>query len=197
MQTTGRRSFEELMRAAQSGDGPAYAQLLNDLAPRIRAIVRKQRPFLKDADVEDLVQEILISIHVARRTYDPERPFIPWLLAIVRNRMADAARQYAQQAAHEVQVEDFSVTFSELATNPPTEEDYGDPQLLKRAIRELPRGQRKAVEMLKLREMTLKEAATESGRSVGSLKVSMHRALISLREALGKGPKNDGNRQTR
>ena len=39
--------------------------------------------------------------------------------------------------------------------------------------------------LLKLKEMTLKEAAIASGMSVASLKISMHRALKNLRKIIG------------
>jgi RNA polymerase sigma-70 factor (ECF subfamily) len=52
---------------------------------------------------------------------------------------------------------------------------------LDRALETLPAGQRTAVELLKLREMSLKEASEASGMSVAALKVAMHRALKSLR----------------
>jgi RNA polymerase sigma factor (sigma-70 family) len=179
------RDLESLMRAAQAGDGNGYIELLKAITPRVRQIVRNQRRFLRSEDVEDLVQDVLVSVHAVRRTYDPQRPFMPWLLAITRNRLADTARHYARHAAHEVQVDDFPVTFSEEGTN--TEgEPYRDPQALRQAIRALPPGQREAIEMLKLNEMSLKEAAAVSGTSVAALKVSVHRAVTALRKALRK-----------
>jgi RNA polymerase sigma factor (sigma-70 family) len=179
------RALTSLMRAAQAGDAHAYARLLNGVTPRLRQIVRSQRKFLADGDIEDLVQDILLSLHVVRTTYDPKRPFMPWLRAIARNRLADEARRYARRAAHEVQVEVLPVTFSDEGTNR-DDGGYGDPEALRRAVRGLPPGQRDAVEMLKLREMSLKEAAAASGTSVGALKVSAHRAIAALRKALTK-----------
>lgn len=177
------RALEMLMQAAQSGDTRAYAQLLNEITPRLRQIIQNQRRFLQPADIEDLVQEVLLSLHAVRATYDPQRPFKPWLFAIARNRLADGARHYARHAAHELQVEDLTVTFSDQVANIDAEA-YGDPEALKRAIQELPRGQREAIEMLKLRELSLKEAAAASGTSVGALKVSVHRAMARLRKVV-------------
>src|SRR6266568_837813 len=172
-----------LMKAAQAGEADAYVQLMQQLAPRLRLIVLRYRSFLAAEDIEDLVQDVLLSLHAVRATYDPQRPFMLWLLAIARNRLADGARRYARREAHEVQVENLPVTFSDDGTN--TErEAYRDPQALRQAIQGLPRGQRAAIEMLKLREMSLKEAATASGISIGALKVSVHRAVIALRKAL-------------
>ncbi len=113
------------------------------------------------------------------------RPFLPWLLAITRNRLADAARRYARSGAHEVVVEDLDVTFFSGKTNTLTT-TYGDPDTLREAIADLPARQRSAIEMLKLREMSLKEAAAASGTSVGALKVATHRAMDALRRRLKK-----------
>jgi RNA polymerase sigma-70 factor (ECF subfamily) len=174
--------FAVLMQAAQSGDADAYVQLLKDITPRLRRIVRRRRQFLAIEDVEDLVQDVLLSLHAARATYDPRRPFVPWLLAIVRNRLADGARRHARALVHEVHVEDLDVTFFAVSTN--SEAESGDPQALREAIETLPVGQRDAIEMLKLKEMSLKEAAAASGTTVGALKVATHRAMAALRRKL-------------
>jgi RNA polymerase sigma factor (sigma-70 family) len=174
-----------LMRSAQGGDADAYAALMQELAVRVRQIVRHRRAFLEHADVEDLVQDVLLSVHAVRATYDAARPFVPWLLAITRNRLADAARRYARHGAHEVAVDDLDVTFFGERTNT-LMATYGDPDALKDAIADLPASQRSAIEMLKLREMSLKEAAAASGTSVGALKVATHRAMDALRRKLKK-----------
>jgi RNA polymerase sigma factor (sigma-70 family) len=177
--------FAELMRAAQEGDGRAYARLLEEITPRIRRIVRSQRSFLQTEDIEDLVQDVLLSMHAVRASYDPRRPFVPWLLAITRNRLADGARRHARSTAHEVQVENLAVTFSADSTNPNMEK-HGDLEELKEAIATLPPVQRDAIRMLKLGEMSLKEAAHASQTSVGALKVATHRAMAALRKMLVK-----------
>src|SRR5262252_6687433 len=151
------RALGTLMQAAQGGDTQAYVLLLKEITPRVRQIVRAQRRFLKIEDIEDLVQDILLSVHAVRATYDPRRPFMPWLMAITRHRLADAARRYTRRTAHELRAENLPVTFSDEGTNIDSDE-YRDPEALRHAIRALPSGQRDAIEMLKLREMSLKEA---------------------------------------
>jgi RNA polymerase sigma-70 factor (ECF subfamily) len=176
------RRFAALMRSAQNGDRAAYAALLRELTPLLRQRIQRRLRFLKPQDVEDLAQDILLSLHAVRATYDPQRPFLPWLFGIVHNRIADGARRYARRAAYEVAVEQVPVTFSDEAAN--TDESYGDPEALAQAIRMLPPGQREAVEMVKLRELSLKEAADASGMNVSALKVAVHRAIKALRRAL-------------
>lgn len=171
------------MSAAQRGDRTAYARLLGEITPRLRSMIRRQRSFLGVHDIEDLVQDVLLSLHAVRATYDPQRPFFPWLLAIVRNRLADGARRYSRLAKNEVLVDTVPVTFVDETTNLDSEV-YRDPERLRQAIQTLPRGQREAINMLKLRELSLKEASALTGASVASLKVSVHRGVAALRKAL-------------
>jgi RNA polymerase sigma-70 factor (ECF subfamily) len=171
------------MARAQQGDSDAYVTLLRSIAPRVRQLVRRKRAFLGESDVEDVVQEVLLSIHAVRATYDPARPFMPWLSAIVRHRLADAGRRKIRQGAHEVGVDDLDVTFQSPAANS-HEETAGDIEALAQAIQALPPGQRQAVELLKLRELTLKEASAVTGLSIGALKLATHRAMASLRRTL-------------
>ena len=173
-----------LMRQAQAGDTTAYLTLLRELTPRIRRIIAKQRGFAGEADVEDLVQDVLLSLHAVRATYNPSRPFMPWLMAIVHHRVVDGTRRYARTGRREIAFEDADVTRIEMATNP----DQGrsdDVEAVRAAVQALPPGQRQAVELLKLQELSLKEAAAASGTSVGALKVASHRAMAALRKALG------------
>lgn len=174
------------MRAAQGGDAAAYKELLQGITPRIRRIVARQRGFAGAEEVEDLVQDVLLSVHKVRATYDPARPFMPWLLAIVRHRLADGARRYGRMTAREVALDDANLTFVEPATNS-LEDMSGDAETLRLAVQSLPPRQRTAIELLKLKEMSLKEAAAASGMSVGALKVATHRAIAALRRALGRG----------
>src|ERR1043165_9381431 len=104
------KRLAELMSRVQSGNPDAYRELLQDVTPRLRRIVRRQRSFLQSEDIEDVVQDILLSVHAVRATYDPTRPFIPWLLAIARNRLADGARRYMRQGVHEITTDFMEVT---------------------------------------------------------------------------------------
>ena len=175
--------LSRLMARAQQGDSVAYVTLLRAITPRVRQLVRARRGFLGESDVEDVVQEVLLSVHTARATYDRARPLMPWLSAIVRHRLADAGRRRVRQGAHEIGVDDVDVTSQAPAANS-REEMFGDPDALAQAIQALPPGQRQAVELLKLRELSLKEASALTGMSIGALKIATHRAIASLRRAL-------------
>lgn len=179
-----------LMRAAQEGDSAAYVALLGDVASLLRRVVGARRNYLTEADQEDIVQEILLGVHTARTTFDPARPFLPWLMAIAHNRMADAARRYHRHAAREETLDDADVTFSTEATNA-IADGPGDPEALRRAIEDLPHTQRQAITLLKLRDMSLREASDATGLSIGALKVATHRAMAALRRRLTTNSKDD------
>lgn len=173
-----------LMRTSQGGDAVAYADLLTRIAPLVRQAVRRRLRGLQPHHVEDIVQDVLLSLHTARATYDPSRPFLPWLTAIARHRIADAARRHARRTANEVASDPLPETFATEGTNT-SADAYHDVQALAQAMADLPSGQRRAIELVKLREMSLKEAAAASGTSVGALKVAVHRGIRALRRALG------------
>ena len=174
-----------LMQAAQQGDATAYREFLHAVTPRIRRIVRHRRAFFGSEDVEDLVQDILLSLHSVRATYDPRRPFMPWLLAIIRHRLADAARKFQRTRAHETLVTDPDVTFIHRGANPRSADDL---HALDDALRVLPVGQRRAIELLKLEGFSLREAAAMTGTTVGALKVATNRAMAALRKVLRGSP---------
>lgn len=173
--------WSRLMAAAQDGDRVAYARLLGEVVPYIRAIVFAQH---RTADrVEEVVQDVLLTIHRVRHTYDPQRPFRHWLAAIARRRSIDALRRLSRTAAVEITDDTAYETFADPAANRATEV-YDATDGLSEAIASLPEPQREAIELLKLRELSLKEASQLSGRSVGALKVNVHRAIKSLRKRL-------------
>jgi DNA-directed RNA polymerase specialized sigma24 family protein len=67
------------MGAAQDGDRAAYRALLHALLPLLDRVVQSRLRFLQAADRDDLVQDILLSVHASRATYNRRRPFMPWV----------------------------------------------------------------------------------------------------------------------
>lgn len=104
-----------LMAAAQDGDRAAYRRLLENITPYIRSLAG--RCFNQPADVEDAVQDVLLTIHLVRHAYDPNRPFGPWLVAIANRRIIDRLRRDTRHRAREVALAADHETFADPATN--------------------------------------------------------------------------------
>lgn len=178
--------LSEWMQAAQAGDTAAYHNLLTAIQPKIRAIVRGK--IRGDAAAEDVVQNSLLSIHRGRSTYRAERPFGPWMRAIVRNSITDHFRERKRRGSRELElgIEDWPDQ-SETA-------EVGGDQLapeLVAALAALPEAQREAVTLLQVKGLSVAEAALRVGVSPGALKVRAHRGYRALRQAL-EGMREDG-----
>ena len=176
--------WSTLMAAAQAGDKAAYARLLHDCTPLIRRVVRRG---MRPDRVDDAVQDVLLTIHRARHTYDPTRSFSAWVSTIAQRRAIDLMRQRGRHDRREVHAPlDYEAYPSPEADRDTTEEQRG--RILEAALASLPPGQRQAVDALALRQLSLDEAALVTRKSKGALKVNMHRALKSLRERFGGEP---------
>lgn len=171
--------WSSLMRAAQGGDAAAYVRLLREVTPFLRAMLRRR---VTPGQVEDVVQDVLLTVHRVRHTYDPARPFLPWLVAIACRRAIDAGRRQGRVAAHEM----AGPLIDEVAAEPVPDliDAERRAQLLREAVRALPRRQRAAVELVKLDELSIAEAAARTGQSAGAVKVNVHRGMVALRRLL-------------
>ncbi len=173
------------MRAALAGDGAAYRRLLADLVPFLRRICLNScaRAGLAASDAEDAVQETLLAIHLKRHTWDQDQPLKPWLAAIARNKMIDAARRRGRRA--ETDIADFEDVLAAPAEAQNFEREL-DRQGALRLLDQLSARQREAIEAVSIRGESLREAAKNLGVSEGALRVSVHRGLKALAELYRK-----------
>lgn len=171
------------MACAQAGDRAAYHQLLKDIVPYLRSLSRR---FVgNESDAEDAVQEILIVVHDIRHTYEPHRPFKPWLKTIATRRCIDLLRKRTRRLQHELAQEADELHIAATDATPDQALDRSQQGLaLGAAVSQLPARQREAIRLLRISELSLCEAAAQSDQSIGSLKVACHRALKSLKRAL-------------
>ena len=172
-------AWGQLMRAAQEGDRAAYEQLLRAIIPFVRSLSRRR--CRNPSDVEEMVQDTLLTVHRVRHTYDPARPFSPWLAAIAQRRAIDILRRRQRVSKYETADAGRVETFSGAAANNDDVEAVHSAEEIANLLQRLPARQREAIERLKLQEMSLAQAAQVSGQSVGALKVNAHRALKALR----------------
>jgi len=180
------RRLSEWMQAAQAGDADRYRELLLTIEPRIRAIVRWK--IREEAAADDVVQNVLLSIHRGRRTYRAERPFGPWMRAIVRNSIIDHFRDRKRKGDREVEL-----IAEEWADERNVEAEADAPLApeLAAALAALPEGQREAVTLIQAEGLSVAEAALRAGISAGALKVRAHRGYRALRKAL-EGARDGG-----
>jgi RNA polymerase sigma-70 factor (ECF subfamily) len=172
-----------LMAAAQAGDKTAYETLLRDCVPLISAVARRQG--VASDYVADVVQEVLLTIHRARQTYDPSRSFTAWLRVIAERRAVDLLRQTGRRGARELHAPIAFENFPDASADPASGLRHADDAgRIGQALASLPARQREAVQYLVLEEQSLAEASALTRRSKVSLKVNLHRALKALRGSM-------------
>jgi RNA polymerase sigma-70 factor (ECF subfamily) len=163
------------MRSANAGDSAAYHHLLRNIAPVLRATTRSR---LRRANqpvelAEDIVQEILIAVHLKKHTWLPGASFAPWLFAIARNKLVDALRK-RNRVVH-VDLDDVSET---LASEPV--EDTLDSAEIARRLEQLPARQRDVLQAIAVESASIKATADRLAMTEGAVRVALHRGLTNL-----------------
>jgi RNA polymerase sigma-70 factor (ECF subfamily) len=172
--------WTEALRAANAGDAAAYARLLRSLAGPVRGFVRRGLERAGAAgDVEDVVQEVLLAIHLKRHTWDPAAPAAPWIWAIARHKLADALRRRGRRA--EVDIADFAEVLPAAETEQP-----GRDRDVQRALGTLAERQRSVVTAVSVEGRTVRETADRLGMTEIAVRVTLHRALRALAARFSK-----------
>ena len=164
-----------LMRAANAGDAAAYRRLLEAVTPVLRAathrgLARAGQPVDQS---EDIVQEILLAVHLKRQTWDATAPFAPWLFAIARNKLIDALRRRGRRVF--VNIDDFSETMAA-----PVAGETLSPGEVAMHLDGLPQRQRDVLKSIAVESASIKETATRLAMTEGAVRVALHRGLASL-----------------
>ena len=164
--------LKALMLRGLAGDGSAHRELLGVMAGLLRGYFGRR---LADGagDVEDLVQDTLLAIHLRRETYDTTQPFTPWAYAVARYKLMDHFRR--RGVRRHVPLEDAGELVAvETAESGAAKRD------LDRLLATLPARQRGLVEDVRITGLSMEEAAAKAGMTVTAVKVSVHRALKLL-----------------
>lgn len=170
--------WADLMRSALAGDEPAYRRLLASVAPALRAVTR--RGLLQNGqspdDAEDIVQEILIAVHMKRHTWKQDAALSPWLYAIARNKLIDALRRRGR-AVH-VPVDGFEHVLAAREDDDfAARHDVGD---IAPHLPALPKGQREVMRAIALEGKSIGGTAQALAMSEGAVRVALHRGIASL-----------------
>lgn len=177
----GEDEWTGLMRAAMSGDGAAYHRLLGAIAPVLRAAARRglARAGQPLDQAEDIVQDILLAVHLKRHTWDAGAPFAPWLFAIARNKLIDALRRRGRRVF--VNIDDFA----EVIASEMPEETVPAGQIAAH-LKTLPARQREVLQSIAVDSASIKATAAKLSMSEGAVRVALHRGLATLTAKLRK-----------
>lgn len=170
------------MRAAIDGDGEAYRQLLEQLAHSLRAATRRGLAHAGAAmnDVEDVVQETLLAIHLKRHTWNSDQPLGPWVRAIARHKLIDSLRRRGRRIEVPIDaVMDF------LAAE--EQRDDLDRQDAERLVNDLRGRQQVIVRSISIEGQSIREVAERLNMNEGAVRVALHRGLKALAAMHGKG----------
>jgi RNA polymerase sigma-70 factor (ECF subfamily) len=174
------QELARLLAQAQGGDQAAYETFLREASGVLRGFLARR---MGNVDmVEDVLQETLLSIHRARHTYRPERPVGPWLYAICEHRMTDFFRRHRRIERTEVPAPD-DMSDRVVAPAPSHADERG--RLVREALARIPEKQRRVIELLKVHDLSVKEAAAHTGMSESAIKVTAFRGYEAIRKILG------------
>ncbi|WP_417322766.1 sigma-70 family RNA polymerase sigma factor [Erythrobacter aureus] len=162
-------SLAQLMAASQKGDTSAYRVLLSEIQLWLERYFRRR---VAPAQLDDLVQEVMMAVHAKRATWDPTRAFLPWLAAIARYRWIDHLRKVYRKAEDELGDHD--------AAEDSEEEAVMARMSLERLFVHLPEKQSEVIELVKIEGLSIAEASAKTGQSESLVKVNIHRGLKKL-----------------
>jgi RNA polymerase sigma-70 factor (ECF subfamily) len=167
--------WTDLMRSAISGDSAAYHRLLKAVTPVLRAAARRglARAGQPVDQSEDIVQDILLAVHLKRHTWDANAPFAPWLFAIARNKLIDALRRRGRRVF--VNIDDFAET---MPSEPPAETLPASEVAVH--LEGLTPRQRDVLQSIAVDSASIKATAAKLSMSEGAVRVALHRGLASL-----------------
>jgi RNA polymerase sigma-70 factor (ECF subfamily) len=163
------------MRAAIAGDEAAYRKLLADLSRLLRGVVRRGFAGVGVArdDVEDVVQDVLLAIHLKRHTWDPTMPLGPWVLAIARNKMIDDLRRRGRRPEVAIDLQQFDIEGEDQQASI-------DAHDVDRVLSGLSVRNRDIVRSISLDGHSARDVADRLGMTEVAVRVALHRSLKTL-----------------
>lgn len=171
------RELADLLRSAIAGDARRYAQFLDRIAGLVRAYARRKISH-GGVDPEDVVQEVLLAIHLKRHTWLPDAPVLPWVYAIARFKLIDAFRRRGRRV--EVELDDIAETFAQPEVETVSERDIG------RALEGLAPGQRSVVAAISVEGRSIEETARTLDMTESAVRVALHRGLAAIARRFGR-----------
>ena len=166
------------MRAAIAGDEAKYQSLLSDMARALRGVVRGGLSGVSASpnDVEDVIQEVLLAIHLKRHTWDQSKPIGPWVMAITRNKLIDQLRRRGRRS--EVPIDDM---LDHLEAG--GQEDAIHAHDVSKVLSSLNGRNREIVQAITIDGHSARDVAQRLGLTEVAVRVSLHRSLKALAQS--------------
>ena len=173
-------NLDQLVKDVARGDEAAYRKLLEASARLVRGYLLSKIQGPMRADVEDIVQEILLTVHLKYNSYDTSLPFLPWLRTIAHHKLVDAWRK--RKLSGTVPLDDF---LSDTVADAHVQSEETDAALtLERLMANLPAKQQQVVKLARIDGKSMAEIAKEMTLSIADVKVTLHRAIRKLGESV-------------
>lgn len=178
-QSETKAELTQKLLAGLAGDAAAYADFLSQLTPILRRVIGRKIPM---SEVEDVLQEVLISIHKARHTYDGARPLLPWVMAITSFRMTDYLRKaYSEMRHSQVDIADYENVLEAVTETPDDNESINE------MLDGVGQRERTILSLIHVEGYTAREVGSQLGMKESAVKVAAHRAIKKIRERLKHG----------
>jgi RNA polymerase sigma-70 factor (ECF subfamily) len=168
------RRLHDLLLQGLAGEAAAYEGFLKALSVHLRAYFRRRLQQRPD-DVEDLLQETLLAVHIQRHTYRSDQPLTAWVHAIARYKLIDLLRAQASREALNEPLDDDMEIFAAADT-----EAAHARRDLDQLLAALPERQRLPILHVKLEGLSVLETAQRTGLSESAVKIGVHRGLKAL-----------------
>lgn len=160
----------------RSGDTSCYRQFLTEIAHLLR---RKIRHCIAESDVEDVLQETLISIHKASHTFEGARPLMPWLYAIANFRINDYLQRHYSHTQNETDIAEFADSLVAQPSDNDTESEALS------WLANLSERNQAIFKLVFIDGYTMKEAAKAFDMKESAVKVMIHRQIKHIRHQIG------------
>ena len=186
------RERELLLVRAQMGDMEALNVLFESC--RKSLYCRALRILARPQDAEDAVQEAMLAAFRRLHEFQGRADFVTWATRIVINAALMHIRKSRTKPTvswDQVDKEFEGSSFGEYVKDPqPTPEEQlhelEQREMLEDALHKLPVESRRAIQLCKFADYSLKEAASTLGLPVGTLKTRLHRGRRALMVSLKK-----------
>ncbi|HXJ81725.1 MAG TPA: sigma-70 family RNA polymerase sigma factor [Candidatus Methylomirabilis sp.] len=174
----------ELARRARRGDTRAFDRLVLRFQGPVHRLCWRM---LRSPHAQDVTQETFVRAFVHFDRFDPERPVLPWLLAIARRLCLDLLRREQVMAKAE----------SVEAVSEPSDPERRalireEVARLEHALAELDEGPRSAIFLFHLEELSYRDIAAALEVPIGTVMTWLHRGRAQLKQALRDVPAGTG-----